>query len=99
MLNSWSITVKTAGVFLEPYAITDDNGNYSFTNLPPGQYFVREHFSDDQKAAGWTQSIAPSPVTVRSVQQSPALTSETGFRSLKKARSAAISSMISMPTA
>ena len=66
VLNSWSITIKTAGVFLEPYAITDANGDYSFTNLPPGQYFVREHFSDDQKAAGWTQSIAPSPVTVRS---------------------------------
>jgi subtilisin-like proprotein convertase family protein len=66
VLNSWSITVKTAGIFLEPFAVTDANGDYSFTDLPAGQYFVREHFSDDQKAAGWTQTMAPSPVTVRS---------------------------------
>ena len=65
-LNSWSITIKLAGAFLEPFAITDVNGNYSFTNLPPGQYVVREDFSEDQLLEGWQQTFAPAPITVRS---------------------------------
>jgi subtilisin-like proprotein convertase family protein len=66
VLVNWSISVKTSGTFLEPYAITDADGNYSFSKLPAGQYFVREHFSDEQTADGWKQSFAPAPVTVRS---------------------------------
>ncbi len=66
MLNSWSITVNTAPVFLEPYAVTDASGNYTFTDLPAGQYYVREHFLDQQTQDGWKQTLAPAPVTVRS---------------------------------
>ncbi len=66
VLNSWSITVKLQGVFLEPFQITDADGNYAFTDLPAGQYFIREDISEQQAADGWRQSFAPSPVTVRS---------------------------------
>lgn len=66
LLLAWSISVKLAGVFLEPYAVTDANGEYAFTDLPAGQYFVREHFSQDQIDAGWRQTWSPPPVTVRS---------------------------------
>ncbi len=58
--------MKLAGVFLEPFTVTDVNGNYSFTDLPAGQYIVREHFLDQQVEDGWHQTLAPSPVTVRS---------------------------------
>ena len=64
LLLAWSISVKLAGVFLEPFAVTDANGEYAFTDLPAGQYFVREHFSQDQIDAGWHQTWAPPPVTV-----------------------------------
>ncbi|MCC7475889.1 MAG: proprotein convertase P-domain-containing protein [Pirellulales bacterium] len=66
VLNSWSISVQLAGVFLEPFTVTDAGGLYTFTNLPAGQYFVREHFLDTQIDAGWKQTFAPTPVTVRS---------------------------------
>lgn len=66
VLNSWSISVTLAGVFLEPFRVTDAGGNYSFTNLAPGLYHVREHFQEQQTLDGWRQSWAPSPLTVRS---------------------------------
>jgi len=62
----WSISVKLAGVFLEPYQVTDANGQYAFNDLPAGQYYVREHFTQAQIDAGWKQTWAPPPVTVRS---------------------------------
>jgi Ca2+-binding RTX toxin-like protein len=31
----------------EPFRVTDANGNYSFTNVPPGTYSVREVVPDD----------------------------------------------------
>lgn len=65
-LQGWSLTFSLAGFYLEPFRLTDASGNYSFTKLPAGQYFVRESFTDEQKDAGWAQTLAPSPVTVRS---------------------------------
>ncbi len=67
-LHSWSITVTLSGsdIFLEPFTETDSDGNYSFPDLPPGLYHVREHILDEQALAGWHQSWAPPPVTVTS---------------------------------
>jgi subtilisin-like proprotein convertase family protein len=69
-LNSWSITMKVKGtpgttVFTEPYTVTDVNGNYSFTGLPPGLYSIREYFKPEQIAAGWKQTWAPPPITLK----------------------------------
>jgi subtilisin-like proprotein convertase family protein len=67
-LLGWSVSVALLGVasFLEPVALTDLAGNYSFNNLQPGDYYVREHFTDEQIAAGWVPTqAAPEPVTVR----------------------------------
>ena len=66
VLTYWQIIVKLAGVFLEPFQVTDVDGKYQFTDLPAGQYNVREHFSEDQELEGWQQTWAPAPVTVRS---------------------------------
>jgi subtilisin-like proprotein convertase family protein len=69
VLHSWTLFVELLGVasFLEPVALTDLAGNYSFTNLQPGDYYIREHFTDQQIAAGWVQTqAAPAPLTVRS---------------------------------
>ncbi len=71
VLNSWSITVKLKGQqgttqYLEPEVATDASGDYSFTNLPPGPYNVREYIQPDQVLAGWQQTWAPPPVTVTS---------------------------------
>lgn len=65
-LISWSLTVTIKGVFLEPFKITPASGNYSFTDLPPGLYHVREHTTAAQTQAGWRASFTPPPVTVRS---------------------------------
>lgn len=70
-LNSWEITVQLAGApesneFLEPFQITDIDGNYTFDNLDPGLYNVREFISAEQIADGWQQTWAPPPVTVTS---------------------------------
>jgi subtilisin-like proprotein convertase family protein len=66
VLTFWSVSIKLAGVFLEPFQETDVDGKYAFSDLPAGQYIVREHFSEDQTLEGWNQTWAPSPVTVRS---------------------------------
>ena len=60
-LNSWSITVQVKGIttFLEPFDVTDVSGNYSFSNLQPGLYHVREFIQPDQVTAGWQQTWAP----------------------------------------
>jgi subtilisin-like proprotein convertase family protein/formylglycine-generating enzyme required for sulfatase activity len=50
-LNSWSLTV-TVG---ERFTMTDANGEYSFTELPPGDYIVRE-----ERQLGWTQTFPSS---------------------------------------
>jgi subtilisin-like proprotein convertase family protein len=70
-LVSWSITMNVKGTpgtttFLETNTETDVIGNYSFSNLPPGLYSIREYFKPDQIAAGWKQTWAPPPITLRS---------------------------------
>ena len=67
-LNSWSITIKLQGVstYLEPVQITDANGDYTFNFLQPGLYNVREYISPAQVVAGWHQTWAPAPFTLRS---------------------------------
>lgn len=67
-LLSWSLTMKLAGVFLEPFNVTDAGGNYSFADVLPGEYHVREHVLEQQEEAGWEDSWSPPPVTVRSGQ-------------------------------
>lgn len=68
VLNSWSLTIKMQGVttFLEPVQVTDVDGDYTFDALQPGLYNVREFISPDQVAAGWHQTWAPAPFTLRS---------------------------------
>jgi subtilisin-like proprotein convertase family protein len=65
-LIAWSLEITVSGSILEPYQISDASGNYSFTNLKPGLYYVREEIQNSQLAAGWRQSWAAPPVTVTS---------------------------------
>jgi subtilisin-like proprotein convertase family protein len=67
-LQSWSMEIKLAGTttFTEPFQVTDSEGNYTFADLKPGVYFVREHFLPDQLEQGWAQSWAPPKVLVTS---------------------------------
>jgi hypothetical protein len=65
----------------EPFQVTDLGGNYGFTNLAPGTYYVRE-----VQNTGWTQT-APTPVppgkytvTLASARASPAWISATTRR-------------------
>src|SRR5262249_5987518 len=46
----------------EPSTVTDENGNYSFTDLAPGTYYVREVQPD-----GWLQTTADPDAIVASV--------------------------------
>ena len=68
VLNSWSLTIKLQGVtqYLEPVQTTDSNGNYTFTKIPPGVYYVREYETPEQFVEGWQQTSAPPPTTLRS---------------------------------
>jgi subtilisin-like proprotein convertase family protein len=68
VLKSWSIELGFAGRYLEPNQVSDENGNFTFTGVRAGQYYVREQFSAEQTAAGWQQSLKPelTPITVRS---------------------------------
>ncbi len=52
-LNSWSLNFILA---TEPIAVSNASGAYSFTNLNPGGYTVRE-----VAQAGWTQTLPASP--------------------------------------
>ncbi len=49
-LNSWSLELDVTGVS-EPSAVTDANGDYTFTNLAAGTYIVAEI-----QQSGWTQT-------------------------------------------
>ena len=50
-LNSWSLTITTG----EPGVVTASNGEYAFTDLPPGTYTVAEVVQ-----AGWRQTFPAS---------------------------------------
>jgi hypothetical protein len=54
-LNSFSIALTLA----EPLTTTDANGNYSFGDLPPGAYALRQEQQDD-----WAQTAPPSHAIV-----------------------------------
>lgn len=66
VLNGWSLTFSLAGLALEPFQVTDANGDYTFTDLPAGQYYVRESATAEQIQEGWKPTLVPTPVTVRS---------------------------------
>jgi subtilisin-like proprotein convertase family protein len=57
VLNSWSLTISGR----EQSTTTDGSGNYSFEDLPPGVYSVREVMQPD-----WKQTLGQPPVTVTS---------------------------------
>jgi subtilisin-like proprotein convertase family protein len=67
-LTSWSIEIEVEGItnILEPFQITDAEGNYTFDALKPGVYYVREYIQEQQAIDGWRQSWAAPPVTVTS---------------------------------
>jgi hypothetical protein len=44
----------------EPTAVSDSDGGYYITDVPPGTYTVREELSAEQAAAGWTCSAPAS---------------------------------------
>jgi hypothetical protein len=46
----------------DPTAVTDSNGNYTFTNVGPGSYLVREVVPQ-----GWTQTTPPGTFTAPAV--------------------------------
>jgi subtilisin-like proprotein convertase family protein len=50
-LNSWSLSVTTG----ERFTTTDENGNYTFGNLPAGQYIIQEEMQP-----GWVQTLGPT---------------------------------------
>jgi hypothetical protein len=57
-LAGWTVyrDLGRSGVFQagDPTAVTDSNGNYTFANVGPGSYLVREIVP-----AGWTQTTPP----------------------------------------
>jgi subtilisin-like proprotein convertase family protein len=57
VLKSWSLTITGS----ERSIVTDSNGNYSFEDLPPGVYNVKEVLQE-----GWDQTLGQPPVTVSS---------------------------------
>jgi subtilisin-like proprotein convertase family protein len=68
VLNGWSMELTIAGTtqLLEPHQVTDAEGNYTFLDLKPGLYYVREHVQPQQTLDGWRQTWSPPPVTVTS---------------------------------
>jgi uncharacterized protein (DUF2141 family) len=59
-LAGWHVFLNGNGVQEE--TVTDANGNYSFTDLPPGTYQVTE-----ENRPGWMQTtVSPGPATVLS---------------------------------
>jgi hypothetical protein len=65
-IQNWQIFIdadNSGGVtFGDPVAFTDVNGNYTFANLGPGNYTVRE-----VTVAGWTQTTSnPGPIALQS---------------------------------
>jgi hypothetical protein len=68
-LSGWTIFIdgNNDGILdsAEPSNITDASGNYSFTDLTPGMYTIREILM-----SGWTQIFGPSPVTLTPGQNS-----------------------------
>jgi subtilisin-like proprotein convertase family protein len=57
VLNSWSLSITGQ----ERSTTTDGSGNYSFEDLPPAVYNVREVMRSD-----WEQTLGQPPVTVSS---------------------------------
>lgn len=61
-LSGWKITLTKLHSSFTETTTTDANGNYSFTNLNPGTYQVRE-----TEQAGWVQTTRnPSDITIDS---------------------------------
>lgn len=50
----------------ESYQITDSQGNYEFTNLPPGQYVVREEVNPVGQTGLWEQTFPVENTTGQS---------------------------------
>ena len=70
-LDGWSLTIELESTpdtieLAETHTETDANGNYSFSDLPPGLYTIREYITPQQAADGWRQTKAPTPITVSS---------------------------------
>jgi subtilisin-like proprotein convertase family protein len=57
VLNSWSLTITGS----ERSTVTDGNGEYTFEDLPPGVYDIKEVMQ-----SGWSQTLGQPPVTVSS---------------------------------
>ncbi|MCC7474806.1 MAG: proprotein convertase P-domain-containing protein [Pirellulales bacterium] len=57
ILHSWSITITGS----ETFTLTDQDGNYEFPDLAPGNYIIGE-----VQQVGWTATFLPPPVTLTS---------------------------------
>lgn len=53
-LQSWSLTISTQ----EPVTVSDESGNFGFSDLPPGTFIVREVVP-----AGWARTHPATPGT------------------------------------
>jgi uncharacterized delta-60 repeat protein len=65
-LNGWSISLEGAG---EPSTVTAADGSYSFTNLNPGTYTIREVVQN-----GWTQTAPAGGAQVVDLASGQAVT-------------------------
>ncbi|HAN75793.1 MAG TPA: hypothetical protein DCQ63_17095, partial [Planktothrix sp. UBA8402] len=58
-LQGWTIYIDSNGNgaldTTEPTTVTGANGSYTFTNVPPGNYVLRE-----VQQAGWVQTVPPA---------------------------------------
>jgi len=57
-LQNWKIRLTKSGVQVDS-TLTDVNGNYSFSNLTAGTYFVSEELQ-----SGWIQTSSPSTYSI-----------------------------------